>query len=644
MLKIYLLVLFLFISCSTSQKLYVQDFVEQPATYGTVEKRAVAAANPYNLQPEIYEQCQDGLPRLGVKTPPGFCLGLAMRDFRFPRGVVSIKNPQNPEQIYIGVIDNGGWWPPRKANGTFYLVKEKNSRNSSKKTYERKSFFFEKLYKPNSVAQGPDNLVYIGLPDRIIRFNPFASQPEKTLENVILNLPGYHNYHRGTNDQGEDNTPRHPLNAFAFDSEGNIFVNVGSESDNCSQSALAESCPEAEGTATKPARGVVRKYLRENNSYTRWSVYSKGLRNSMAIFIHPETQEVFQVENGRDGIGMASDIYNTDEYPKEELNILESGEHYGWPYCFDNNLNSPEFPDYNCNNATEPFLYLPAHSSPLGMIMYTGDLFPATYKNNLMITYHGYHAINGHKLVHFEMDENFRPKKDQKELIYKWGETNNHSKGSPMGITEASDGSLYLTDDKNKMLLRLSYDIRNKDINDLVDEEFNTTAESRKCSLSKEKEDEFSSIQSNITQTCMGCHGTAIRNSNYFVDACSFSEAKDFDQLINHPVKPMPPVGQEGEFTEILKDQVKEWINYMSEEENKVYEIINADTLNIRIGSGINFNTCATISKGTKVKVLSSKINNYVQIQTLYKDPEVAKNCPAKYYVHADYVKKANFD
>jgi len=56
--------------------------------------------------------------------------------------------------------------------------------------------------------------------------------------------------------------------------------------------------------------------------------YAKGLRNSMALTVHPQSELVIQGENSMD--------LPDEDAPYEELNVLKEGNHYGWPYCYGN--------------------------------------------------------------------------------------------------------------------------------------------------------------------------------------------------------------------------------------------------------------------------------------------------------------------
>ena len=50
---------------------------------------------------------------------------------------------------------------------------------------------------------------------------------------------------------------------------------------------------------------------------------------------------------------------------------------------------------HKCSEFTPPVVNLGAHVAPLGMKFYTGDMFPAEYKNNILIAEHG--SWNRHK-------------------------------------------------------------------------------------------------------------------------------------------------------------------------------------------------------------------------------------------------------
>ncbi len=121
-------------------------------------------------------------------------------------------------------------------------------------------------------------------------------------------------------------------------------------------------------------------------------VFAHGIRNAYG-FCWNDKGEMFATENG------------PDADPEEELNLIESGKHYGFPYTFANwkkkaYAHTPdppaglEFtppipnvgPDGGFNG--QPIYTFDPHSCP-GGIAYLGDDFPEGYRNSLLLTRFG---------------------------------------------------------------------------------------------------------------------------------------------------------------------------------------------------------------------------------------------------------------
>ena len=114
-----------------------------------------------------------------------------------------------------------------------------------------------------------------------------------------------------------------------------------------------------------------------------------GVRNSVGGDVDPRTGKYWFTENARD--------WMSDDIPSDKLNMVSKlGEHFGYPYCHQGDLPDPKFAmGHKCSEFTPPVLNLGAHVAPLGMKFYTGDQFPAEYKNIILIAEHG--SWNRHK-------------------------------------------------------------------------------------------------------------------------------------------------------------------------------------------------------------------------------------------------------
>jgi len=377
-------------------------------------------------------QACDGLPRVPVSTAHGVCVGLIASGFKFPRGVLPLDNGD------VLVVDMGGW---AQNHGSLWLLEKSAS------GYRRRRLL-DKLDRPHGLVRGPDQRVYLGEAGRISRFD--LRDPGGTLEYLVG---------AGSGVPALPTSGRHPLVSMAFGKDGALFVNVGSASDNCEgpkHEAPDPDKPCAEAEADAP-RGAIRRYeLSWPEGVLRgWETYATGLRNSMALAIHPDTGLLLQAENSRDYIHRhMPGLDNDEELPHDELNAIERGARYGWPYCYDDGKPSPEYPRADCSRYRAPLLLLPAHAAPLGMAYYSGRALPQ-YRGALIVGYHGYRA-RGHRVVVFETDSTGRPTGKSSELVSGWDAQDGQPMGAPTDLKVGADGAIYVTEDRNGTVLRIA--------------------------------------------------------------------------------------------------------------------------------------------------------------------------------------------
>jgi glucose/arabinose dehydrogenase len=352
--------------------------------------------------------------KLNVTLAPGYSLSTIATDLQVPRAVVQT------DADTAWVVEFGGW---NKNTGS--LVKLVRAGASQQWKLTR---VLTKLDRPVGLVLGPDRFLYLGEVGRISRFDPNVSAVK--LERIITDLPG-----KGL----------HPLTVMAFTGGTNptLIVNVGSSTNNCEKPKGAKTCAVVE---SKTPLASLRRYDFDwkTRKVKGFSVLARGLRNSMGIAVH-SSGTIMQAENSRDAINDADPKLSDDTLPHDELNLITLGARFGWPYCYDNGKNSPEFRSYNCATTVSPHVLLPAHSAPLGLTYWGSDA---------IVSYHGYRDT-GHRLVAFPVDNSGKVSGPSRELIGNWIETDTQQMGGPVGSSVGVDGALWLTDDRNNMVLRL---------------------------------------------------------------------------------------------------------------------------------------------------------------------------------------------
>ncbi len=343
-------------------------------------------------------------------------------DIGVPRGLLQLPDGS------LLIADMGGW-----VKNTGRILRLAGPDFTGKPTV-----LFSRVDRPHGIAIGPDKMVYVGEPGRVFRFDPTSSAPTKQYVIGATGATG------AAAAMPLRKTHLHPLAQILFLSDGSLLVNFGSDSNNCATDSKRGTCRAATGSS---AVGVVRRYRfdKPGGKVASWTVMASGLRNSMAMTQH-SSGTILQVENSRDAIDEADPALSDEKLPHDELNELVTGKSYGWPYCYDNQVNSPEFRKYACKSTTSPLRLLPAHSAPLGMTY---------WKGKLVVSYHGYRDT-GHRLVAFPIDAAGRPSGTSTEILGGWEETDTLAPGGPVGVIGAQDGSLLVVDDRNGTLLRVT--------------------------------------------------------------------------------------------------------------------------------------------------------------------------------------------
>ncbi|MGO4891235.1 PQQ-dependent sugar dehydrogenase [Flavobacterium sp. W21_SRS_FM6] len=192
--------------------------------------------------------------------------------------------------------------------------------------------------------------------------------------------------------------------------------------------------------------------LRFNLSTGEKQWVAKGVRNSVGFDWHPQTQQFWFSDNGRDMLG--------DDIPPCEINAVETlGEHFGYPYFHGGSIADPEFGENkNMADYTVPKLNLMAHVAPLGVHFYAGSMFENTMNNRLFVAEHGSWnrtQKSGYRVMMASVKAGqviaYEP------FVQGWLNDDNTAWGRPAAITTMADGSMLIADDFANVIYRVTY-------------------------------------------------------------------------------------------------------------------------------------------------------------------------------------------
>jgi len=225
----------------------------------------------------------------------------------------------------------------------------------------------------------------------------------------------------------------HGWKYLAFDKEGRLYVPFGPPCNEC-----------------LPPTNV--SQIRRVYPGGTAEVIAMGVRNSVGGDVDPRTGDYWFTENARDWI--------SDDLPSDKLNhVTRTAEDFGYPYCHQGDLLDPKFgKGHSCKEFAPPALKLGAHVAPLGMKFYTGNQFPAEYKNNIFIAEHGSwnrHKYQGARIERVIVDAHGNAK--QEDFATGWIKGDHDYYGRPDDVLVAPDGSLLVSDDWAGAIYRISY-------------------------------------------------------------------------------------------------------------------------------------------------------------------------------------------
>ena len=340
----------------------------------------------------------DKLPVDKLKAPKGF------------KVEVYASGMPNARSLALG--DKGTVFVGSRLQDKVYAIVDKGGKREVK-------IIASGLYRPNGVAfkNGTLYIMELSQLSKIDNIEDKLDNPPKPT--VILD--------------GLPKDEAHGWKYIAIGPDNKLYFEIGQPCNNCLP---------PEGYATM---------RRVNLDGTGMETIAQGIRNTVGFDWHPTSKELYFTDNSRD--------WMSEDLPNDELNrMTKVGQHFGSPFCYQGNLPDQEFGwGRKCEEFTPPIALMGPHTAALGMKFYTGNSFPAKYKNQILVARHGSwnktNKLGGDVvLVNIKKDGSAGPI----EPFLTGFLENNSYVGRPVDVMVMKDGSVLVSDDWNGAVWRVS--------------------------------------------------------------------------------------------------------------------------------------------------------------------------------------------
>ncbi|SNX70628.1 glucose/arabinose dehydrogenase [Cereibacter ovatus] len=369
---------------------------------------------------EQHGEFADGIKRTleRIKLPPGFRIGLyaVVPDARHmavgPQGIVT----------FVGTRKDKVW--------------AVTDRNKDRVADEVKDFAPSLRFTiPNGPCFSKDGFLYIAEQNRVLLF-PAAEFFYESADVAAFNL-----VKQGDLIPVDEESFNHTARVCDIGPDGMIYITLGQP--------FNVPAPEKRELYDEWGIGGI---IRMKTDGTGREVFARGIRNSVGMDIHPDSGEVWFTDNQVDGMG--------DDIPPGEVNRATApGQNFGFPWYGGGSIRTNEYKDEEPPaDAVMPVVEMDAHAADLGMMFYTGSMFPQEYRGAIFSAQHGSWnrttPVGARVMVTTVAEDGTATAKPFAEG---WIDENGEYLGRPVDVAQLRDGSILVSDDLVGAIYRIWY-------------------------------------------------------------------------------------------------------------------------------------------------------------------------------------------
>jgi glucose/arabinose dehydrogenase len=290
---------------------------------------------------------------------------------------------------------------------------------------------------PNGPCFSPDGFLYIAEQNRVLKYPAaefFYESGDVVAENVIP---------QGELVPVDEESFNHTARVCDIGPDGKLYISLGQPF----------NVPAAEKLDLYNEVGMA-GIIRVNQDGSGREVFTHGVRNSVGQDFDPETGDLWFTDNQVDGMG--------DDIPPGEINHqTEIGQNFGFPWFGGGAIRTNEYKNSEPPaDAIAPAVEMTAHAADLGMMFYSGDMFPDEYKNAIFSAQHGsWNRTDpvGARVMVTTIGEDGAATTEPFAEGWLDPATGEYS-GRPVDVAQLRDGSILVSDDLAGALYRIWYE------------------------------------------------------------------------------------------------------------------------------------------------------------------------------------------
>jgi glucose/arabinose dehydrogenase len=299
---------------------------------------------------------------------------------------------------------------------------------------------------PAGVCYSPDGFLFVTERNRVMMF-PAAEYFMESPDTVAIAI-----VKQGALIPPEEESYNHTARACVIGPDNRIYITLGQP--------FNVTPPEKLDLYRKVGIGGIVSFNRDGGDR---KVVLTGMRNSSGLDFNPKDGSLWFTDNQVDGMG--------DEIPPGELNKvpavngkLHIGGWYGFPWYGGGSTRTDEYkntaiPKELASIYVKPQVEMIAHAADLGMVVYTGKMFPEKYRGAIFNAQHGsWNAVKprGARVMVTYLDAKGNAAKTE-PFAEGWMNEEGVYLGRPVDVRQYVDGSLLVSDDKAGAIYRISY-------------------------------------------------------------------------------------------------------------------------------------------------------------------------------------------